>query len=85
MEKLRLYLNSLAVTDQASFARRCGTSIGYLRKAISTGARMGAELCIAIERESVRAVLCDDLLPGADWKFIRSAAPSPMAEGGVRG
>lgn len=83
MEKLRLYLNSLAVADQASFARRCGTSIGYLRKAISTGTRMGAELCIAIERESARAVLCDDLLPRADWKFIRDTTPAPMTEGGA--
>lgn len=36
MESLRSYLNSLIPSDQAAYAKRCGTTIGYLRKALST-------------------------------------------------
>jgi DNA-binding transcriptional regulator YdaS (Cro superfamily) len=35
MESLRTYLNSLEPADQTAYAIRCGTSIGYLRKALS--------------------------------------------------
>ena len=35
MEELRLYLNSLSLEEQREFATKCGTSIGYLRKALS--------------------------------------------------
>lgn len=36
MEELRLYLNSLSLEEQREFATKCGTSIGYLRKALSS-------------------------------------------------
>jgi len=36
MESLRSYLNSLEPPDQAAYAKRCDTTIGYLRKALST-------------------------------------------------
>ena len=71
MDKLRIHLNSLAVIDQAAFAVRCGTTIGYLRKAISMGTEMKAKLCLAIERQSAGAVRCEDLIPGADWAVVR--------------
>lgn len=51
METLRAYLNSLPTVEQEAFARRCGTSIGYLRKSISVG-RIGPELAARVERES---------------------------------
>jgi hypothetical protein len=35
METLRQYLNSLDPLAQAAYAKRCGTTIGYLRKALS--------------------------------------------------
>ncbi|WP_167760118.1 hypothetical protein [Paraburkholderia pallida] len=46
MDKLLAYLNSLSPDAQRDFARRCGTTIGYLRKAISAGQKLGLELCI---------------------------------------
>lgn len=71
MNKLRAYLNCLPSEKQKAFADRCGTTIGYLRKAISKGQSFDADLCIAIERESERAVLCEDIRPDADWGYLR--------------
>lgn len=73
MEKLRSYLNSLPPREQNLFCARCGTSLGYLRKALSTGQKIGESLCINIERESSRSVLCDDLRPDVDWAYLRQS------------
>jgi len=81
MDKLLKYLNSLGKDDRAAFVSACGTSEGYLRKAASRHQSFRAELCILLERESSGAVRCEDLLPDADWAYIRSqstaAAPNP--------
>jgi DNA-binding transcriptional regulator YdaS (Cro superfamily) len=79
MEKLRLYLNSLTAEQQAAFASACQTTMNYLRKAISAGQQLGIRLCIAIERESKRAVTCEDLVPDADWAFIRAGGKREQA------
>jgi DNA-binding transcriptional regulator YdaS (Cro superfamily) len=71
MEKLLAYLNSLSTTEQVAFASACGTSVGYLRKAISKGQLFRGALCIDIERESNRRVTCEDLQPDVDWKYLR--------------
>lgn len=74
MDKLRAHLNSLPVAEQAAFAIRCGTTIGYLRKALAVKANLGESLCIAIERESHGAVRCEDLRPDVDWAYLRGTA-----------
>lgn len=74
MEKLREYLNDLTPVQQESFADRCETSVGYLRKAISAKQLLGPNLAIAIERESNGAVNCEDLRPDVDWQFLRNTA-----------
>jgi len=71
MHPILQYLNSLPVPDQADFAQRCGTSLGYLRKASSIGQRFGENLCINFERESGRAVVCEMLRPDVDWAYLR--------------
>lgn len=72
MEKLRQYLNDLNKAGREQYAAACGTTVGYLRKAISAGQSLGADLCIALERESKGAVRCEDLRPeGVDWTYIR--------------
>jgi DNA-binding transcriptional regulator YdaS (Cro superfamily) len=71
MEKLRKYLNSLAKERRAQFVAACDTSEGYLRKAISTGQKLGGDLCISIDRESSGIVTCEDLRPDADWAYLR--------------
>lgn len=73
MQKLLAYLNALPRAAQIDFASRCGTSVGYLRKAISTGQKIGESLCIRIERESSRAVRCEDIRPDVDWLYLRQS------------
>lgn len=79
MENLRLYLNSLSVIDQKNFAERCGTSLGYLRKAISIGQEISAELAINIEAESNGVVIAESLLPNVRWHVIRGKQPQVAA------
>ena len=74
MDTLRDYLNSMSPPEQVEFAARCGTSVGYLRKAISLGQNLGDRIVIAIERESDGAVTCESLRPDVDWKFLRGTA-----------
>lgn len=42
----------MPVDKQKDFARRCNTTIGYLRKAISKRQKIGTELSVCIEKES---------------------------------
>lgn len=71
MNPILRYLNSLPVPEQAAFAARCRTTVGYLRKAASTGQRLGENLCINFERESGRVVTCEMLRPDVDWAYLR--------------
>ncbi len=57
MEELRIFLNSLSSDEQRMFACECGTSIGYLRKALSKGQVLGASLCVLIAGEPVMVKL----------------------------
>lgn len=79
METLRLYLNSLSSADQLDYARRCGTSLGYLRKAISIDQKIGEGLVITLERESGGAVRCENLRPDVDWKYLGSRSRKLVA------
>ncbi len=91
MQTLLNYLNGLGKADRASFVERCGTSEGYLRKAISTGQRLGAELSCLIEQESDCAVTRKDLHP-EKWNLIwpelatpASPAPAPTTQEVIHG
>jgi DNA-binding transcriptional regulator YdaS (Cro superfamily) len=79
METLRAYLSSLSTEEQAAYAKRCKTSVGYLRKAISQGQRLSADLCINLDRESARAVRFEDLRPEADWDYVRRTTEGSVA------
>ena len=74
MDKLLAYINNLPPEARDDFAKRAGTTVGYLRKAVSVGSKMGVELCIAIQRESHGAVTVEDLRPDVDWGFLREKA-----------
>lgn len=82
MKTLHAYLNSLPKSVRSDFIRRCGTSEGYLRKAISKGQSLGESLCINLERESSAAVRCEELRPDVDWEYLRnsSAVAEPAQE-----
>jgi len=72
MEQLRAYLNAMQRATQREFAARCGTSLQYLRNALSRQQKLGIELCIEIERQSDRRVRCEDLRPDVDWVYLSS-------------
>ncbi|MDR5824737.1 YdaS family helix-turn-helix protein [Caballeronia sp. LZ043] len=74
MDKLRTFLNSMTPEKQEEFARACGTSLGYLRKAISADQRFDVQLCINIEEQSQGAVRCEDLRPQVTWSKLRGTA-----------
>lgn len=74
MEKLLEYLKSLTKESRAQFAESCGTSEGYLRKAVSINQKLGSDLCILLERESGGVIKCEDLRPDVDWAYLRSTA-----------
>ncbi len=79
MDPLLAFLKTLPKPRQKMFAVRCGTSIGYLRKAISIGQRLGESLCINIERESRGKVTCESLRPDVDWAYLRNSAKRKAA------
>lgn len=72
MKKLLDYLNDLPKDRRVEFVTACGTSEGYLRKAISTDQRIGTSLCIAIDRASEGAISCEDLRPDVNWDYLRN-------------
>ena len=69
MHELIQYINALGAQERLAFAQRCGTTIGYMRKAVSTGQKLRAETCSAIERESSARVTRRHLRPD-DWAEI---------------
>ncbi|MGP2502304.1 transcriptional regulator [Pantoea ananatis] len=69
MEELRIYLNALSLSEQRIFADICGTTIGYLRKALSKNHELGPALCVLIEKASDGKVTRKDLHP-TDWESI---------------
>lgn len=81
MQKLLEYLNRLPTEERDAFAARCETTMGYLRKAISVGQKIGLEICIRIERESDGAVQCEHIRPDVDWWIVRSRKPPQGFEG----
>lgn len=63
METLRRYLNSLDPLAQAAYAKRCETTIGYLRKALSAKPNFDGALVRLLYENSNGAVLREDLRP----------------------
>jgi hypothetical protein len=61
METLRAYLSTLTPDQQAEYAIRAGTTIGYLRKALSKGQRFDGALARRLDEESGGGVSRHDL------------------------
>jgi hypothetical protein len=78
--KLRAYLKTLRTPEaQEAFARACGTTLNYLRKAMSTGARMDVSLVEKIIVESQFSVPPEELRDDIDWSvFVYERAMSKM-------
>lgn len=73
METLRSYLSTLTPADQAEFATRAGTTIGYLRKALSKRQRFDGALVRQLNLESAGSVSLTDLRPDI-WPGDEQAA-----------
>ena len=71
-------MNSLSTDEQANFAKRAETSIGFLRKAISVKQKLGEGICIRIEAATNGKVRAEDLRPDVPWHVIRGK-PSKQA------
>lgn len=69
MKKLLIYLNGLSRQEQVDFALRCGTTVGYMRKACSTGGLLREKVCALVEMNSAGAVKRTELRP-EDWMEI---------------
>ncbi len=76
MDTLKTYLNTLPVEEQIDLALRCGTTLSYLRKAISIKQRLGESLVINIERETGGKVRCESLRDDVDWGYLRTSRSS---------
>lgn len=71
-QSLSSYLKKLPNKKaKEEFAKKCGTSLGYLRLITSGVRQCGAILAIDIDRESLGKVRCDDLCPTADFDYVR--------------
>lgn len=73
------YLNAFSVEDQEQFARRCGTTIGYMRLVAYGNRTCREKLAINIDRESGGIVSLQTLRPDVDWDHVRAQG---RAEGG---
>lgn len=73
MDKLLAYLNGLDSEAQTAFAARCGTTVGYLRKAASIGQKLSEGLCLRIAAESSGSVRPEDLRSDVQWPYLRQA------------
>lgn len=73
-ESLRAYLKTLDVAEQVLYAERCGTTLGYLRKALSTKERISESTAIALDRESAGAVPVESVRPDVDWSYLRGTS-----------
>jgi len=69
MEKLLKYINNLSEPDRVKFAKKCHTTVGYLKKAVSTKQFLGAQTCVLIEKHTSGAVTRKELRP-QDWRKI---------------
>lgn len=68
MEKLLSYLNSLDSESRVLFAQNCKTTVGSIRKYISTRQELNPVTCALIEKFSNKAVTRQDLR--SDWDVV---------------
>jgi hypothetical protein len=73
MQNLRTYINSLSPDEREDLARRCNTTVRYLRKLCSTNVPMGEGLCLRLSIESGFVLKPEHMRPDVDWSQLRRA------------
>ena len=79
MDKLLAYIKGLPLAEREHFAARCGTTLGYLRKACSIKQKLNEMVCLRISSESGHLVTPEDLRPDVDWALVRDVLKSTEA------
>lgn len=64
-------------SDQEEYARKCKTSVGYLRKALSVKQPLGVELVTRLHKHSGGKVRATDVRPDVDWREFSSVISDP--------
>lgn len=75
--KLLEFINGLPPDARDDFARRCGTSIGYMRLIGGGHRKCGEALAIIIDRESSGIVSMEELRDDVDWQYVREKPSKP--------
>jgi DNA-binding transcriptional regulator YdaS (Cro superfamily) len=68
------YLKTLTLEQRGTFAKKCGTSLSYLKHVASGIRTPKAALTVNIERETGGLVSCETLCPDVDWSYLRQRA-----------
>jgi len=79
MEKLRLYINSLSPEQRESFAASCGTTVGYLRKAISSKTKFDGALARRIDESSLGHICRAELRPDIWPELVKASVLVPLS------
>lgn len=77
MDTLRTYLGTLSPDEQAAYAVRAGTTIGYLRKALSKKQRFDGALARRLDESSSGVVSRNELRPDI---FGEPVEPDPDSD-----
>lgn len=77
MQKLREYLKAMKPSERSAFAERCGTTAGYLQKAMSKGQLIGEGLCLRIVAEAGGTLQPADIRADLDWAYLLRQARAP--------
>lgn len=78
---LRSYLKSLdSPGAREEYAKRAGTTLGYLRKVISTKQGIGLKLAVRLAQESGGALQIEALRPDIDWAYVKSGHSTAEAQ-----
>lgn len=71
---LRAYLRAMSPEDQEAWALKCGTTINYLRKAMSKRSKMDVKLVEQLVVNSGFTVPPRELRPDVEWEVFADSA-----------
>lgn len=74
--ELKTYITHLPADRREEFAKRCGTSWAYVTQIASGFRKPGAQIAVAIERETGGIVRVEELAPEIDWPVVRMKLPA---------
>lgn len=82
MDKLKTLIKPMSPEEREAFAARCGTTWPFLRNVMYGQRTAGEKLCVAIERESGRAVTRQDMRDDwlEIWPELAEEARAPQQE-----